>query len=398
MGAGASFPNEIDHDTFNSLTDNLFPPHLWESLCPVENKISKETFFGFANELYDVFLTHDWNTDELGRDNHVRVNRINEEMKKMGFRTWFDEERMNGQITQKMIDGIDRSICVIVFITKNYIQKASGTGLKKDQDNCYIEFEWAQRNKGRYKMIPIVMEPRCQDTTKWFGLVGSTLGGTLYVNHSSDEKLENTVNDLTEKIMTIVQTPLNKRFSNMSNSSVGAVVTSYDQSYDSSAIATLQQWFMKLDVSRQNALKYAEKMIEKGVPTIEKLRKIIKKKDNDSLASVFGIDEFDIDDVYDALMVNTQPQQIVEVPKTNVQSQQKKSQVIQSKSWTDAKNFQTLKGHTNYVTSVCNYATSVCFSPDGLVLASASWDFTVRLWNAHTYAQMHVLEGHTGYE
>ena len=25
---------------------------------------------------YDVFLTHDWGTDEMGRDNHVRVSKV----------------------------------------------------------------------------------------------------------------------------------------------------------------------------------------------------------------------------------------------------------------------------------------------------------------------------------
>jgi hypothetical protein len=48
-------------------------------------------------------MTHDWNTDELGRNNHARVSKMNEEFKKMGFKTWFDEERMDGQITQKMM-------------------------------------------------------------------------------------------------------------------------------------------------------------------------------------------------------------------------------------------------------------------------------------------------------
>jgi Tol biopolymer transport system component len=51
---------------------------------------------------------------------------------------------------------------------------------------------------------------------------------------------------------------------------------------------------------------------------------------------------------------------------------------------------RTLTGHTGYV-------CGVAFSPDGRLLATASWDQTARVWDPATGGHLRTLTGHTGY-
>jgi hypothetical protein len=116
---------------------------------------------------FDVFLSHDWGKDELGRDNHERVAHISAQLQAAGVRTWLDAEQMRGAINNRMAEGIAGSSVVLCFITQNYVIKASGLGPRGEDDNCFFEFDNALIERGRGRLLPVVMEPRCCQTAKW---------------------------------------------------------------------------------------------------------------------------------------------------------------------------------------------------------------------------------------
>jgi len=51
---------------------------------------------------------------------------------------------------------------------------------------------------------------------------------------------------------------------------------------------------------------------------------------------------------------------------------------------------RVLAGHTGQV-------DGVSFSPDGTLLASASWDLTIKLWDVASGQELATLTGHTGW-
>ena len=139
----------------------------------------------------DLFLSHNWGKDELDRNNHDRVSTIKEELKILSYQTWFDEERMRGDIVNQMAGGIEGTQGVIVFITKKYLYKVTG---QRANDNCRLEFDYAARTKTSEKMIAVVMEKDMRDTSKWKRSVGIILGGKMFIDMSGEFNEKNCLN------------------------------------------------------------------------------------------------------------------------------------------------------------------------------------------------------------
>ena len=144
-----------------------------------------------------VFLSHDWGKDELGRDNHERVSLINKALLNVGYKTWFDDEKLVGNIDEKIAQGIDQTEGVIVFITRKYLEKVNGTN---DKDNCRKEFMYASITKARSKMIAVVMEKSMCSTNEWRGLAGYHLRGEMFVDMSGDLKNKTYVSEQMKRL------------------------------------------------------------------------------------------------------------------------------------------------------------------------------------------------------
>ncbi|OQS07145.1 ankyrin repeat, partial [Thraustotheca clavata] len=136
------------------------------------------------NKVFDVFLSHNWGMDELNRDNHARVAKINAFLQFKMIKCWFDEDQMSGNILKSMAEGIEESLIAVVFVTQLYQSKVNGDNAN---DNCQLEFGMAKATQTAQWMIPVVMEPGMRATATWSGQFKLILGNQLYIDISSDD-------------------------------------------------------------------------------------------------------------------------------------------------------------------------------------------------------------------
>jgi hypothetical protein len=103
-----------------------------------------------------VYLAHTFSYDQLGRDNHARVKRINNILQRMGFITWFDEDKLRAgdNIKDAIRGGVVSAGCVAVRITK-----AFETRVNQPVQNGYIGFEFDVVSEYHMRSrIPVIME------------------------------------------------------------------------------------------------------------------------------------------------------------------------------------------------------------------------------------------------
>ena len=137
----------------------------------------------------DIFISHAWKKDLLGRDNHKRCKKLCDKLKNFGYNTWFDEYDMGRDIDNSIMNAIDNCKVFIVCLTEEYCNKINNAvKYNKINDNCYKEWNYAvNRNK---IIIPVIMEPDVLNTFKNGGILSMYLSSIIYINMSVDNQEE----------------------------------------------------------------------------------------------------------------------------------------------------------------------------------------------------------------
>ena len=93
------YPAMLSKDMCRELAGEMFDEDLFHSVCYGEDRISKRVFLSVLDDRTDVFLSHDWGTDN-NVDNHARVAMVNHALKQRGLLTWFDQEKVPATVCQ----------------------------------------------------------------------------------------------------------------------------------------------------------------------------------------------------------------------------------------------------------------------------------------------------------
>jgi len=144
---------------------------------------------------YDAFFSHSWGQKQETHKLVISIaNKLSSDVK-----IWIDDSFMKGSVSHAMANGIERSKCVVVFITQIYSIKVQGQAEKGEMDNCFIEFDFASRTK---KLIPVVLEKCMLDTSNWSPALNSRCGGLIYIDFTDTKLFAKNVKKLQQVITT----------------------------------------------------------------------------------------------------------------------------------------------------------------------------------------------------
>jgi hypothetical protein len=157
-----------------------------------------------ASELAShAFLTHAWGSPTDNFENHRRVGKIYSELKKRyNMKMWFDQDYIQGNILDKIVEGLNHTKCMLVFLTKQYDIKIND---EKEGKFCKLEFDCAVVKFGHDRLIPVIMEEEMLTPANWSLKVFTVFGSTKYLDFTKlTEMDENTLSEKCEELFQLV--------------------------------------------------------------------------------------------------------------------------------------------------------------------------------------------------
>jgi len=130
----------------------------------------------------DIFISHAWGKDSLNRNNHIRCKELTNKLIKSGYKVWFDDYDMYGNIDSSIIKGINNSKIIILCLTKSYCDKINNAvHMQCPNDNCFKEWNYSLFKKKT--IIPIIMDTTMKD--EFFngdGVIQMYLNSTMFMD------------------------------------------------------------------------------------------------------------------------------------------------------------------------------------------------------------------------
>jgi hypothetical protein len=219
--------------------------------------------------------------------------------------TWFDSDKMTGDVVDQMVSGINNSSVIIVFVTQRYMNKVNGSNAN---DNCR---KHAAQTKSSTKMIPVVMEPRMKDINgNWADLIKMELGNILYVDFCNDNDFQSAIQQLKAEILSrtiplwVLRTGTLTPALEVTTPPPPPLVSIKTSEVDLLMIEQLSSWLNSLNISFVISRRYAEILMEKNTGSVTKLQRKLERNSN-YLEEIGGFDEDDIIDIKEGLKLST---------------------------------------------------------------------------------------------
>ena len=144
---------------------------------------------------YDCFLAHEWGCTSTKFQTHQRVLEVARELEANGLKPWVDGKYLRDDFVRCILQGIQRSRKIIVFVTGRYLQRCDDRN-----NNCSKELEMAV-SRGVENIIVVAFDEAAVKEYPWSDrVVGYHLKYKLFIDLSNPNRHAENLKALIEEI------------------------------------------------------------------------------------------------------------------------------------------------------------------------------------------------------